>query len=554
MGCFTVLKSKKKKTEQTIYVKRVNPQEHSPTALPEPQCQTRSLQSAPPSFKTRVKPVQSSTRVSSSRARALSAPSSLDAAEQDALASTECEEQEEPRSRFGSMKEYNSPSPQPLPLPSPRGTNALKATTSFKMINSSGPLDMSGPLPLPPTSHPTLTAKGTLINFSYEELASACHNFSPERCMSEGLSSVIYRASFAEDASGSRTLEATVTRLHPCSQGLKEFVNDVNTLSSLQHPYLCKLIGFHAREGSDRRMLVYERLFHGSLDRLLYGRSDGPPIDWNSRMKVVLCAAQGLTFLHEEGPFQAMFHEFSTANIQIDKDFSAKLSGYGCISHIPEGDISSGSVAVANLSVETLERGLLTPKSNVWSFGIVLLELLTGRKNLDSRHPKEERNLMKWSRPFLADDCRLSLIMDPQLKGRFPVKAARTVADIAQRCLLVDPSERPTMRTIVEHLKAIQDLKYTSRFPLQEPGSISQKHMSRSPSLNGIVTPATRSNCSPTPPIRPSISSQSLHALPLALPPRTSSSTYSLEEIDRQESRRSASSSVRRSSVKDFDS
>ena len=81
-------------------------------------------------------------------------------------------------------------------------------------------------------------------------------------------------------------------------------MNDVNTLASLQHPYLCKLIGFHAREGSDHRMLVYERLFHGSLDRLLYGRSDGPPIDWNSRMKVAFCAAHGLTFLHEEGPFQ----------------------------------------------------------------------------------------------------------------------------------------------------------------------------------------------------------------------------------------------------------
>ncbi|XP_041996593.1 probable serine/threonine-protein kinase PBL11 isoform X2 [Salvia splendens] len=552
MGCFTVLKSKKKKPEKKIYVKRVNPQEHSPTALPEPQCQTRSLQSAPPSFKTRVKPVQSFNRVSSSRARALSAPSSLDIAEQDALASTEYEEQGESGSHFGSMKEYNSPSPQPLPLPSPRGTNTFKATASFKMINSSGPLDMSGPLPLPPNPHPTLAVKGILVNFSYEELASACHNFSPERCMSEGFSSVIYRASFAEDASGSRKLEATVTRLHPCNLGLKEFVNDVNTLASLQHPYLCKLIGFHAREGSDHRMLVYERLFHGSLDRLLYGRSDGLPIDWNSRIKVSLCAAHGLTFLHEEGPFQAMFHEFSTANIQIDKDFSAKLSGYGCISHIPEGDISNDSVAVANLSLETLEKGLLTPKSNVWSFGIVLLELLTGRKNLDSRHPKEERNLVKWSRPFLADDCRLSLIMDPQLKGRFPVKAARTVADIAQRCLLVDPSERPTMRTVVEHLKAVQDMKYTSRFPLQEPGSVSQKNMSRSPSLNGIVTPPTRSNCSPTPPTRPLVTPQSLHALSLALPPRSSSSSYKLEEIDRLESRRSSSSTVRISSVEGF--
>lgn len=80
----------------------------------------------------------------------------------------------------------------------------------------------------------------------------------------------------------------------------------MNTLASLQHPNLCKLLGFHAREGSDQKMLVYERLFHGSLDRLLYGRSDGPPIDWNTRMKIALCAAQGLTFLHEEGPFQVI--------------------------------------------------------------------------------------------------------------------------------------------------------------------------------------------------------------------------------------------------------
>lgn len=91
---------------------------------------------------------------------------------------------------------------------------------------------------------------------------------------------------------------------------MKEFINDVNTLASLQHPNLCKLLGFHARDGSDQRMLIYERLFHGSLDRLIYGRSDGPPIDWNTRVKIALCAAQGLTFLHEEGPFQVIFYYF----------------------------------------------------------------------------------------------------------------------------------------------------------------------------------------------------------------------------------------------------
>nr|XP_043635832.1 probable serine/threonine-protein kinase PBL1 [Erigeron canadensis] len=554
MGCLTVLKGKKKKSNPSVHVKRVNPQDPTPTTLPEPLTQTRALQSAPPSFRTGVKSVQSTHPAISSRMRALSAPSTLDAAEQDALSSAEHEEHEESKIRGGGGGV--PPVPHPLPLPAPHTTN-LKTMGSFKIGSGSGPLlplNNSGPLPLPPVGahlppmvSSSLYTPGTLKNFSFEDIAAACLNFSSETCVSEGLSSVMYRASFGEDTSNMKNLQATVTSLRPSSQGLKEFISEVNTLASLQHPFLCKLIGFHARDGSDKRMLVYERLFHGSLDRILYGRTDGPPIDWNARMKVALCAAQGLTFLHEEGPFQAMFHEFSTANIQIDKDFSAKLSGYGCISHIPEADIPNNSPAMANLSVETLERGLLTPKSNVWSFGIVLLELLTGRKNFDSRHPKEERNLIKWSRPFLADDSRLSLIMDPQLKGRFPAKAARTIADIAQRCLQKDPSERPTMRTIVEHLKIIQEMKFSSRFPLQEPGTINtinRKHMAKSLSLNGIIYPAPRLSYSPPPPRLP--------VLPPSLPPRSCASTLTMDRIvDREESRRS-SSSARRSSVEGF--
>ncbi|GLU17852.1 hypothetical protein SLE2022_342030 [Rubroshorea leprosula] len=548
MGCFKGLKSRKKKSEQKVYNKQMSNKEHKPTTLPEPQVKTRSLQSAPPSFRTRAKPIQVNNKTTSSRMRALSAPPTIDAAEQDALVAVAFEEQVESKSRVGLMKETRSSSPQPLPLPSPQGAGALKMTASFKAGNNSGPLFASGPLPLPPT--------GTLKNFLYEEIAVACHNFSTDRFTSEGLSSVMYVASFGDDASSSKKFEATVTRLHPSTQGLKEFISEINTLASLQHPNLCKLLGYHARDGSEQRMLVYERLFHGSLDRLLYGRSDGPPIDWNTRMKIALCAAQGLTFLHEEGPFQAMYNEFTTANIQIDKDFSAKLSGYGCVGHIPETDLSTNSVAAANLSVETLERGLLTPKSNVWSFGIVLLELLTGRRNLDSQYPKEERNLVKWSRPFLADDCRLSLIMDPRLKGRFPMKAASSVADIAKKCLQKDPLERPTMRTIVENLKIIQDMKHSSRFPLQEPIVITRKQMSRSPSLNGIITPAPRLSFSPSPPSRARLSVSPTRrqlALPLALPPRACSSTLSLDELDRQESRRSSSSTTfRRPSVEGF--
>ncbi|XP_010683512.2 probable serine/threonine-protein kinase PBL11 [Beta vulgaris subsp. vulgaris] len=542
MGCFTVLKGKKKKTEKSVHIKRVLPQESTPTTLPEPQIGSHALQSAPPSFRTRGQPVQPTNKLTYNRMRALSAPSSLHGPDRES-SSIEYEEREELKSHVQLPQEQRSPSPQPLPLPSPHGFGSFKSTGSFKAGSSSGPLNASGPLPLPPS--------GSLRNFSYEEISSACHNISSETCTSESLSSINFKASFCDVSSSARKIEATVTRFYPSAQGLREFMNEVNTLASLQHPNLCKLLGYHAREGSDQRILVYERLHHGSLDQLLYGRSAGPPIDWNTRVKVALCAAQGLTFLHEQGPFQAMYNEFSTVNIQIDKDFSAKLSGYGCIGLLPEADLSNASPALGNLSVETMEKGILTPKSNVYSFGIVLLEVLTGRKNMDSRRSKEERNLVKWSWPFLADECRLSLIMDPQLKGRFPIKAARTVADIAQKCLQKDPSERPTMRIIVENLKTIQDIKHSCRFPLQEPGTVAGKQMFRSPSLpprQSYSHPSpSQAYASPISPTRPL-------TLPLSLPPRACSSLVSLDELELQEARKSSSSSAvyRRSSVEGF--
>lgn len=220
MGCFTVLKSKKKKTEQTMYVKGISSQESrpSPSMLPEPQMRSRLLHSAPPSFRTRVKPSQPVKRLTNNRIRALSAPSSLDAAEQDALSSV-VYDVDESTNQVGSasMKEQQrSPSPQPLPLPAPQSASVLKTTGSFKSVNGSGPLvASSGPLPLP--------RSGTLRSFSYEEISSACNSFSSDRCMSEGLSSMKYKASFGDEGAGSKKLEATVTRLHPSPQVILSF-------------------------------------------------------------------------------------------------------------------------------------------------------------------------------------------------------------------------------------------------------------------------------------------------------------------------------------------
>ena len=189
---------------------------------------------------------------------------------------------------------------------------------------------------------------------------------------------------------------------------------------------------------------------------------------------------------------------------------------------------------------------MLTPKSNVWSFGIVLLELLTGRKHFDRHLPKNERNLVKWCRPYLADDFQLSVIMDSQLKGQFPPKAARKVAGIVQRCLQMEPSERPTMRAIVESLKIILDTEYPSWIPLQEPAAMYGRHASRSPSVDGIIN-APRLSFSP--PLLPSKARTSVShparwsAVSTMLPsPLVRSSNASTEELTKQESTKSSSS------------
>uniref|UniRef100_A0A0D9YGN1 Protein kinase domain-containing protein n=1 Tax=Oryza glumipatula TaxID=40148 RepID=A0A0D9YGN1_9ORYZ len=541
MGCFTVLRSKKKKP-LALTKKSVDARESTSSRLPEPEAHVPSLQSAPPSFRNKAKIHQSEKKASYSRARVLSAPSSLIVVDQDGLPYAEFDDQDDSRGKGGSIKGHRFSNPLPLPLPSPEG-KSLRNFGSFKAINASGPLDASGPLPLPPKKCDGLK------NFSYEELSSACQWFSGDQCVSESLTSTSYKASFRDDFTDPKTIEAIVSRLLSSTQSLKEFKTQVNTLASLQHPNLCKLIGFHAREESNERMLVYERLHHGSLDKLLFGRSDGRFMDWSARLKVALGAARGLAFLHDEGPFQAMYNDFSTSNIQIDKDFTAKLSGYGCVGFNTEEEISNASVAAANLSVETLEKGVLTPKSNVWCFGVVLLELITGRKNLDVRSSKEERNIVKWSRPFLTDDSRLSLIMDSRIKGRFPTKAARIVADIILRCLNKDPSERPTMRAVVESLASVQDIKVPCRYPLQEPSAAPRKVMLKSISLNGIIHHHPVVTFSPSPPSRNQHLLSPRSSTSALLPPRTS---CALDDPRVSSIKKSPSPILRRSGVEGF--
>ena len=151
------------------------------------------------------------------------------------------------------------------------------------------------------------------------------------------------------------------------------------------------------------------------------------------------------------------------------------------------------------MAPETRAYGDVTAKSNVWSFGVVLLELLTGRQNMDEMFPEEERNLVQWCRPYLLDPKRLYLVMDPELKGRYPTRAAKTVADLALLCLSEDPRARPSMRNVVGVLSAhhAKSMQYNMSSLLQHHNSANisrslscktKARLSKSYSLASVLT------------------------------------------------------------------
>ncbi|KAK8544897.1 hypothetical protein V6N13_061552 [Hibiscus sabdariffa] len=179
----------------------------------------------------------------------------------------------------------------------------------------------------------------------------------------------------------------------------KEFLVEVLMLSLLRHRNLVNLIGYCA-EG-DQRLLVYEYMQKGSLeDHLHYLAPDQKPLDWITRMTIAAGAAKGLEYLHTEANPPVIYRVLKSSNILLDKGFNPKLSDFGLAKFGPSGDKSYVSTKIMGThgycAPEHLISGKLTMKSDIYSFGVVLLELITGRKALDDSRAREERFFVDW--------------------------------------------------------------------------------------------------------------------------------------------------------------
>ncbi|KAG9158284.1 hypothetical protein Leryth_000414 [Lithospermum erythrorhizon] len=219
-------------------------------------------------------------------------------------------------------------------------------------------------------------------------------------------------------------------------------------LSRLRHPNLVILIGYCA-EG-DERILVYEYIPLWIFEYHLYDRTpDMEPLDWNTRVMIAIGAAKGLTSTMETPP--VIYRDMKSANILLDHNFQPKLSISGLQSLVRLKNklhVSTRVMRHGYCAPEYASTGKLTLKSDIFSFGIVLFEIISGRRALDKTRPGREQLILDWASPYLRERNYVQLA-DPKLKGRFSLFKLHRVIELAITCVLEDRHRRQILEVVV---------------------------------------------------------------------------------------------------------
>ncbi|WOL09749.1 hypothetical protein Cni_G18502 [Canna indica] len=327
-----------------------------------------------------------------------------------------------------------------------------------------------------------------LRTFTFAELKSATRNFKPDTVLGEGGFGRVYKGWVDEKTlnparTGVGIIVAVKKMNRESLQGLEEWQSEVNFLGRLSHPNLVKLLGYCWEE--KELLLVYEYMARGSLENHLFRKGSSiEPLSWDLRMKIAIGAARGLAFLHASEK-KVIYRDFKASNILLDADFNSKISDFGLAKNGPTGEKTHVTTRIMGThgyaAPEYVATGHLYVKSDVYGFGVVLLEILCGMRALDTNRPSGQHNLVDFARPFLSDRRKLARLMDPRLEGMYPSRAAQQAAQLCLRCLASNPKSRPSMKEVVEMLEHIEAMK-NSRPRESIPGSPRPAARSHSPS------------------------------------------------------------------------
>ncbi|KAK7324400.1 hypothetical protein VNO77_27936 [Canavalia gladiata] len=284
--------------------------------------------------------------------------------------------------------------------------------------------------------------------YTYKQLRNATEDFSLANKIGEGGFGSVYKGRLKDGKYAAIKVLSAESR-----QGVKEFLTEINAISEIEHENLVKLYGCCVEKNN--RILVYNYLENNSLAQtLLGGGHSSMYFDWRTRYKICIGVARGLAFLHEEVRPHIVHRDIKASNILLDKDLTPKISDFGLAKLFTE-NMTHASTRVAGtigyLAPEYAIGGKLTRKADIYSFGVLLVEIVSGRCNTNSQLPIEEQFLLErtWD---LYERKELVGLVDTSLNGEFDAEQACMILKIGLLCTQESPKLRPSMSSVVKML------------------------------------------------------------------------------------------------------
>ncbi|KAJ6889970.1 receptor-like cytosolic serine/threonine-protein kinase RBK2 isoform X1 [Populus alba x Populus x berolinensis] len=315
---------------------------------------------------------------------------------------------------------------------------------------------------------PTLTSpldgefchfKSSWKNFSLSELHAATDTFSQENLIGEGGYAEVYKGKLED---GQFVAIKRLTRGSPEDMTV-DFLSELGIIVHVDHPNIAKVIGYGVEGGMH---LVLELSANGSLASLLYGPKE--KLDWRIRYKIALGTARGLLYLHEECQRRIIHKDIKASNILLTEDLEPQISDFGLAKWLPEEwshhTLSKIEGTFGYLPPEFFMHGIVDEKTDVYAYGVLLLELITGRQALDS----SQHSLVMWAKPLLLKNI-IEELVDPILVDGYDSEQMDRLACTASMCIHQSPSERPQMSQVVRVLQgdesSFEELKQRQRTP-----------------------------------------------------------------------------------------
>ncbi|KAF5728211.1 LRR receptor-like serine/threonine-protein kinase [Tripterygium wilfordii] len=302
--------------------------------------------------------------------------------------------------------------------------------------------------------------------YSYKELRIATNDFTLANKIGEGGFGSVYKGRLKDGKIAAIKVLSAESR-----QGVREFLTEINVISEIKHENLVKLYGCCV-EGN-HRILVYNYLENNCLAQTLIGGGHNSlHFSWQARSSICIGVARGLAFLHEEVRPHIVHRDIKASNILLDKDLTPKISDFGLAKLIP-ANMTHVSTRVAGtigyLAPEYAIRGQLTRKADIYSFGVLLVEIVSGRCNTNTRLPIGEHYLIErtWE---LYEQGELVALVDTSLDGDYDAEQACRFLNIGLLCTQDAPKLRPSMSTVVKMLTGEMDLDASK---ITKPGLIS---------------------------------------------------------------------------------